>query len=474
MKRILLTVLLSIFLVSFNSPSAVFSIDKNSTGEVLLLKIGSQELWANGQESSVMDVTPFIENNRTWVPVRFVSEALGAEVGWNQDKQQVTISMGEIKLILTIGSNSLLANGKSQTMDVAPFLRNNRTWVPLRFVAENLGCSVSWVQGSQEVVIRRGTFSGSTVAFVQNGRLIMQEVSGNSPGSQMILAGGNVTGEEISGPLAWSPNGLKIAYYRIQRLNFDFFRLNLEYQIIATRASTSLLSRDKAYGGLKALSWSPGDAYILYDEPTSDVSGTLWLVMVEEQDATLLGEEGEVIYGTFSPDGFHQAWLTFGDEGISVLVLDQEGVQMEINDVQGGFTWSPDGGSLAVNTSQGIEIYDVNAPAMPPEVYAFPGQAFDLVWSPDRGWIAGSCSEGTFALNLGWGEVSWWDEIPGGPYIIDNYHPSAPAGFLPSGELIIEHKGEHSSGASNYYLFDPRTHQLTFLLKNAEHLAVRP
>jgi len=58
-------VFLFLFLLSFNSPSAVFSIDKNPTGEVLLIKIGSQELWANGQVSSIMDVAPFIEDNRT-------------------------------------------------------------------------------------------------------------------------------------------------------------------------------------------------------------------------------------------------------------------------------------------------------------------------------------------------------------------------------------------------------------------------
>jgi len=55
------------------------------------------------------------------MPVRFVSEALGAEVGWNQEKKQVTISMEGKTLLLAIDSNVLITDGKSQTMDVAPF-----------------------------------------------------------------------------------------------------------------------------------------------------------------------------------------------------------------------------------------------------------------------------------------------------------------------------------------------------------------
>lgn len=474
MRRFLFGFLILFILIFIIPPSGEAQSLRHQTEEVILLEIGSNQLWMNGDIARTMDVAPFIENNRTWVPIRFVSEALGAEVGWKQETQQATVKFGETTLIITIGSNSLLVNGQAKPMDVAPFLRSNRTWVPLRFVAENLGCSVSWVQGAQEVVIRRGQFSGPTVGFIQNGQLIIQEVSGGSPGTKKVIAGGNVTGEEISGPIAWSFNGLKVAYYRIQKLNFDFFRLALEYSVEVSGEKTLLLSRDKAYGGLKTLSWSPGDAYILYDEPTSDVSGTLWLVMVEEQDSAILGEEGEVIYGTFSPDGFHQAWLAYGDEGISVLVLDENGVQFEIHDITGGFAWSPDGGSLAVSTSQGIEIYDVTSPGMPPEVYAFPGYAYYLFWSPDRNWIAGSCSDGTFALYLGWGQTPWPNTFPGDLSLIDPYHPSAPAGFLPSGELIIEHSGEASSGASNFYIYDPQTQNLSLLLENAEHLAVRP
>ncbi|MGB9553903.1 MAG: copper amine oxidase N-terminal domain-containing protein, partial [bacterium] len=231
MKRVLRVVFLLGFLIFLHFPCGVVSYSNQPEEEVILLQIGSTNLWKNGQPGTQMDVAPFIEANRTWVPVRFVSEALGAEVKWRQEEQQVYITMGGNDIILTIGSNSLVFNGKSQTMDVAPFLRSNRTWVPLRFVAENLGCTVSWVQGSQEVVIRRGPFSGPTVAFVQNGQLIMSEVSGDSPGAKRVLAEGNVTGEEISGPFAWSFNGIKIAYYRIQKLDFDFFRLSLEYQI---------------------------------------------------------------------------------------------------------------------------------------------------------------------------------------------------------------------------------------------------
>ncbi|MGB9552951.1 MAG: hypothetical protein ACPL7L_01035, partial [bacterium] len=82
--------------------------------------------------------------------------------------------------------------------------------------------------------------------------------------------------------------------------------------------------------------------------------------------------------------------------------------------------------------------------------------------------------DGTFALYLGWGQTPWPNAFPGDLFLIDHYHPSAPAGFLPSGKLIIEHIGEASSGASNFYIYDHESQKASLLLENAEYLAVRP
>jgi len=120
---------------------------------VMHLTIGSSTLDLNGIPRG-MDVAPFIENNRTWVPVRFVAENLAASVYWSQEDQKVTIVQLDKTISMTIGSSEIVVNGVGgRYMDVAPFIENNRTWVPVRFVSENLGAEVSWNQEKQEVTV---------------------------------------------------------------------------------------------------------------------------------------------------------------------------------------------------------------------------------------------------------------------------------------------------------------------------------
>lgn len=449
--------------------------------EVLRLQIDSIELWKNGQTQEIMDVAPFLMENRTWVPIRFVSEALGATVDWNQEEKKVTISFEGKTLILTIDSPVLLSDGKSQTMDVAPFLMDNRTWVPLRFVAENLDCTVSWIQGSKEVIIRRGDFKGPTVAFIKDGKLLMLEVEGNRPGKEKVLWDENTTSFEIpgmedfvgqaTGPIAWSLNGLKIAFYRFEPLSeeFDFFKASLEYVVESSGMVMPLWVSEKEYGGLKPLSWAPGDFELLFDEPTSDVSGTLWLTFVEMGEAQMLGEEGKVVYGIFSPDGAHMAWLAYNDQDeLTVQVWDERGMKLEIDEWMGDFAWSPDGRFLACNTAYGIEVFDVYNPASDPEIFPLEDlleeQVFDLYWSPDGTWLAGSSSEGVIVLDLFSGDL----------YLTDDSPESRPCGFLPTGELVIEHPGEGRGETSNFYIFNPDSGDLILIVENASFLQVRP
>ena len=92
-----------------------------------------------------LDLAPFIESGRTWVPVRFVSEALAAQVDWDDATQTITITQRGRRVRITIGSSELAIQGQqSRMMDVAPFLRHDRTWIPVRFISEALDAEVSW------------------------------------------------------------------------------------------------------------------------------------------------------------------------------------------------------------------------------------------------------------------------------------------------------------------------------------------
>ncbi len=108
----------------------------------------SVKIFYNGKKLN-LDVPARIVNGRTLVPVRGVIEQLGAKVSYDAKNQKVSINNGEI--ILTIGSKTALVNGKQVTLDVAPTVINNRTLVPLRFISENIDCNVHW--GSNAKVI---------------------------------------------------------------------------------------------------------------------------------------------------------------------------------------------------------------------------------------------------------------------------------------------------------------------------------
>lgn len=92
---------------------------------------------------------PFIEFGRTFVPIRVISENLGYKVDWNQDKKLVTIN-GNKKVELVVGQAKAKVQGKEVAIDstgqVASTLRNNRTYVPLRFVSEQMGAKVDYKQ----------------------------------------------------------------------------------------------------------------------------------------------------------------------------------------------------------------------------------------------------------------------------------------------------------------------------------------
>lgn len=90
------------------------------------------------------DAEPFVENGRTLVPIRALSERLGFTVGWVEAEQKITLTKGSDVLVLWVGKLDATVNGKSFTLDVAPQIQNSRTFVPLRFISEHLGAKVYW------------------------------------------------------------------------------------------------------------------------------------------------------------------------------------------------------------------------------------------------------------------------------------------------------------------------------------------
>ena len=95
------------------------------------------------------DAQPFIDaNSRTMIPVRFVSEAMGADVSWEKETSTAVISRDGITVRVKVGDPTLTVEQDGQTrtvtMNTAAVVRNNRTYVPIRYVAEALGAFVDY------------------------------------------------------------------------------------------------------------------------------------------------------------------------------------------------------------------------------------------------------------------------------------------------------------------------------------------
>lgn len=99
------------------------------------------------------DSAPYIIKNHTMVPVRAVSEALGCEVEWHAEERIVTIQKEEKTINLTIDQNYAEVGGECVELEPSAQIKYNRTYVPLRFVAETLGAEVSWEEAEQTVMI---------------------------------------------------------------------------------------------------------------------------------------------------------------------------------------------------------------------------------------------------------------------------------------------------------------------------------
>jgi hypothetical protein len=117
--------------------------------------IGSTTYTLNG-EAVTMDVAPYIKDGRTFLPVRFVANAVGVSdnnIIWDAVSKTVTIIKGDRVVQMTIGSKTMLLNGAAIMMDAAPEITGGRTMLPIRFVAQAFGADIAWDAATQTVTV---------------------------------------------------------------------------------------------------------------------------------------------------------------------------------------------------------------------------------------------------------------------------------------------------------------------------------
>ncbi len=128
--------------------------------KVIVFKIGdynyyTQEIGSDEVTTVKMDAAPMIHNDRTFVPVRFLGNALGVNdtnIIWDSSSRTATLK-GQNKLKLTIGRKAITVNSQEKAIDVAPMIVDpGRTMLPARYVAEGLGYIVEWDADNQLVI----------------------------------------------------------------------------------------------------------------------------------------------------------------------------------------------------------------------------------------------------------------------------------------------------------------------------------
>lgn len=192
------------------------------------------------------DVKPEIKNNRTMVPLRVISENLGANVSWSNSK--VTLTKSNMKVILNLNSSTAEKNGKKILLDVKPYIKNNRIIVPLRFIAETFGCNVNYSNFTVTVDTKPLVIDAVQVKALQHEYHmtmggVVQQINGNAYNETIYNIFVENKGRKVEAPANYSWNlhlDTPGSYYKNGQydfvdhkgnsmVRFDIYTLNRSY-----------------------------------------------------------------------------------------------------------------------------------------------------------------------------------------------------------------------------------------------------
>ncbi len=162
-QNVLCITLIAVFLLSLTT---VFAADASDVE--IKLQIDNPVMTVNGAETEIdpgRGTVPVINQGRTLVPIRAIIEALGGTVGWDGEKSEVTLKVGEDEIKLVIDSKDAYLNGKKSILDVAPTTINDRTMLPIRYVAESFKFEVQWDEATNTVTIIKDTAKSNLEIF---------------------------------------------------------------------------------------------------------------------------------------------------------------------------------------------------------------------------------------------------------------------------------------------------------------------
>lgn len=147
MRKKIFTLTVAICLLLQLSAPAVMAEKKGFFDNSIILLVGSPMCFVNGKMTSVGDVSPTVINDRTLVPVRFLTESFDGSVDWNGDTKTATLTCGGNTIDVPIGENKIVINGKEKALDVGACVISDRTMLPVRAISEALGKEVGYDSG---------------------------------------------------------------------------------------------------------------------------------------------------------------------------------------------------------------------------------------------------------------------------------------------------------------------------------------
>lgn len=158
MKKLLSIFMILVFAMSIMTAcSAAENTESTKNDFLLTMQIGNPVMTINGNNQSIDEdgTAPVVIDDRTLLPVRAFVEGIGGKVDWNENSQTATLSYNSDEIRITIGSKTAYLNNAACTIDVTPVIINNRTMLPIRFIAESFGYTVLWTEETQTISITK-------------------------------------------------------------------------------------------------------------------------------------------------------------------------------------------------------------------------------------------------------------------------------------------------------------------------------
>lgn len=188
MKKIkkIMTMIMALIIIFSNS----FSIKSEAARAI--------KLFVNGEDITKL-TSPIIEDDRTLVPIRFVSEEIGAKVTWDEVNRTVKVEKDDKSFLLTIDSRLVQYNNGSsyELTDVAPKLINDRTFVPLRLVSNALNININWDEVNRYVLVDSNKPSEGDSGF--QGKIISHKAGVTIDGKTQLQMSSSPTFAKLEG-----------------------------------------------------------------------------------------------------------------------------------------------------------------------------------------------------------------------------------------------------------------------------------